>query len=625
MTHEEMILQAHNVLFKALPECLTDKAKALIEDAYIVAKEAHGPQLRESGEPYILHPLAVALIVVKEMLQRDPAMIMAALLHDVVENCASKGYTIDFIRNRFGDKVAFLVGAVTKPNKDQVESLKHIFTSMRGDVHVLFLKIASRIHNLRTLRELKPEKRWRIASESQLVYGPLAGRLGMFKIKTEIENLAFKFLNPQEYERIERLLEEDKERTRKAVEAFQYDCVFTTGTVFIGAVGWDIRYRLPYSIWRDMEELGCDFYHVPFKHYIRAVYDMDDVAEETSWSNWDFTEEQVAMTVYSTLVSKYREKTGSLVNYLYQPKANGYKSLHFRLLNPHGGIEEIHVSSTEMRLQAEYGCLLDPDADWVKRVIAELEELAKDNETLLHGIRDTLFNEDVVVYTPNCQAIILPKGASVIDFAYELDNNLGNHARYARINGKLASISTRLRRGDCVEIVTSEDAHPTRRSLESVVTRKAKANILNYLRKRPVPKYDLCTNCHPLPYSEIIGFREDDGRVKIHRRSCPDAIRTASAKGRRSIVAVDDFEAQDDVAYPVQVMVSGVDRRNYLADILACIVRLDLSMSDLACHAEDYLTTCSIDFEVHSEDELDKVVADIKAVEGVEEVKVKMR
>ena len=341
MTNEEMILKAYNELLQALPETFTDEDRDIVQRAFLLAKEAHKTQTRESGLPYILHPLSVALIVVTEMRQKNAAIVAAALLHDVVEDTP---YTIADIRDMFGEDVAFLVAAVTKPNKKQPDNFQHILGSVKGDIRVLLLKLSDRLHNMRTLSGLRPQKQWKIASETQFFFAPLAGRLGLYKVKSELENLAFQFLNPQEYARIEKFLEEDKERTRQATECFMYDCLHKVGGVFGGSVGWDIRYRKPYSVWREMQELSCDFYHIPFKHYIRACYDLEDVIDETIWSNWDFTDEQVAMLIYTTLASNYREQTGSLVNYLAQPKSNGYRSVHFRLLNPYGGIEEFHVA-----------------------------------------------------------------------------------------------------------------------------------------------------------------------------------------------------------------------------------------------------------------------------------------
>ena len=352
-THEEMIAAAHQKLMDAMPNCFTLKQLDLIESAYYLAKEAHGKQFRNSGLPYILHPLAVSLIVVKEMRQRDAAVICAALLHDVVEDTE---YTIEDIRERFGDDVAFLVGAVTKPNKKQVDNFQHILGSVKGDIRVLVLKLSDRLHNMRTLEGLRPQKQWKIASETQFFFAPLAGRLGLYKIKSELENLAFRFLNPGEYEDIARRLEEDKARTKEATESFMAAACETVKKEIGDAVRWDIRYRKPYSVWREMQELHCDFFHVPFKHYIRAVFDLTDIDREKFHQ---YSEQDVTMKIYATLARKYREQTGSFVNYMAQPKANGYRSVHVRLLNPVGGIEEFHIGSGNMREQSYFGCIVE--------------------------------------------------------------------------------------------------------------------------------------------------------------------------------------------------------------------------------------------------------------------------
>ena len=204
MTHEEMIQGAHDALFNALPESIAQSDKELIEEAFLLAKEAHKTQTRDSGIPYILHPLAVALITVQEMRQKNAAIVAAALLHDVVEDTDN---TIDDIRARFGEDVAFLVGAVTKPNRRQVDNFQHILGSVKGDIRVLLLKLSDRLHNMRTLSGLKPQRQWKIASETQFFFAPLAGRLGLYMVKSELENLAFKFLNPMEYARTEALLD----------------------------------------------------------------------------------------------------------------------------------------------------------------------------------------------------------------------------------------------------------------------------------------------------------------------------------------------------------------------------------------------------------------------------------
>ncbi|MBO4263954.1 MAG: bifunctional (p)ppGpp synthetase/guanosine-3',5'-bis(diphosphate) 3'-pyrophosphohydrolase, partial [Bacteroidales bacterium] len=502
MTHEEMIRQAHDALWSALPETCTQQDKERIEDAFQLAKEAHKTQTRDSGQPYILHPLAVALITVREMRQKGAAIVAAALLHDVVEDTDC---TIEEIRERFGGDVAFLVEAVTKPNKKQVDNFQHILGSVKGDIRVLLLKLSDRLHNMRTLSGLRPQKQWKIASETQFFFAPLAGRLGLFQVKSELENLAFQFLNPQEFARIAGLLEEDKKRTETAVNTFMNECLHTVGAQMGGGIGWDIRYRNPYSIWREMQERKCDFYRVPFKHYIRVHFDRLKVDDELNYSStWWLSDEDIIFRIYGILTNKYREQTGSFVNYVAQPKANGYRSVHFRLLNPYGGIEEFHVASDDMREQSYYGCILDSKEQWLKRLTDVLNELSEDPESLMPGIHDSLYNEDIVVFTPKSKAISLPKGSTALDFAYGLHSDIGDHARYARINGRLASVKAELKRGDCVEIGTDANTHPKAEWMEAVSSYKAKKQIRAYLKRQPKPGHILCPHCHPMPGSEII-------------------------------------------------------------------------------------------------------------------------
>lgn len=619
MTNEEMIQRSHDKLFAALPEEMTEQERGLIDEAFQLAKVAHATQTRDSGLPYILHPLEVAQILVEEMLQKGASIVAAALLHDVVED--NKDYPIGCIRNRFGDDVAFLVAAVTKPNKQQVDNFQHILGSVKGDVRVLLLKLADRLQNTRTLSGLRPQKQWKIASETQFFFAPLAGRLGLFKVKTELENNAFQFLNPKEYARIESLLEEDKKRTESAVNQFMNDCMRTVGSKMGGPIGWGIRYRKPYSIWREMQDRRCDFYHVPFKHYIRVNFDRWEVDDALNYTGaWFLSDEDIILRIYYILAHKYSEQTGSFVNYVAQPKANGYRSVHFRLLNPYGGIEEFHVASDDMRMQSNYGCILDSEEQWLERLTDVLNELSEDHESLMPGIHDSLYNEDIVVFTPKSKAITLPKGATALDFAYGVHTNIGDHARYARINGRLASIRTELKRGDCVEIGTDEAAHPKEDWLDSVVSYKAKKQIRLFINRQQKPKYALCPHCHPMPGSEIIGFEDADHHVTIHSRNCSHAIRTASEKGN-TIVAVSDFLADPAVLYPIKVEIVGIDRYHLLQDILDCIVgQHKLSMTGLTSQSKDNIAYCVIEFTVHSADELNLALDAIRAIDSVEEV-----
>ena len=616
MNPDEMVLEAKERLFRALPEygIKDTESIAKIERAYELAEEAHRPQKRKSGLPYILHPLAVALVVVKEMRQTDPNIVCAALLHDVVEDTP---YTKEDITERFGEDVGFLVDAVTKRNKDQVDNFQHILGSVHDDIRVLILKLSDRLHNMRTLDSMRAQKQWKIASETQFFFAPLAGRLGLYNVKSELENLAFRFLNPDEFKNLVMLLEEDRARTKNAVESFLNECRTTVEGYLGNSVRWDIRYRKPYSIWREMQERGCDFYHVPFKHYIRAVFSPEEVAAVNACMS---DGQDIALKIYSLLATKHREQSGSFVNYMTQPKANGYKSIHFRLLNPYGNIEEFHISSDEMREQSYFGCVVEEKEQWLKRLTSVLKELSEDRETLMPGIHDSLYNEDIVVYSPNSKPITLPKGATALDFAYGLHTAIGTHAKYARINGRLASIKTELKRGDCVEITTDEHIHPKSDWLQSVVSYKAKKYIQAFLNRQSGPKYDLCPHCHPMPGGEIIGFSDAQGKITVHSRNCPEAIRIASEKGH-TIVAVNDFNADENILYPVQIKVIAIDRYHLLSDIINCIVEnRKLSMASLSTTNQDEIASCTISFSVHSATELNATISEISAIKGVEEV-----
>ena len=612
--HKLIVLRAFDALLEALPKGIREEDRTLIRQAFRLADELHAEQTRVGGLPYILHPLSVTLIVVREMRQEDPAVIAAALLHDVVEDTPC---TTADIRKLFGDDIAFLVQAVTKPNKNQVDNFQHILGSVKRDIRVLLLKLSDRLHNMRTLSDLPATRRWKIASETQFFFAPLAGRLGLYKVKSELENLAFQYLIPGEYARIERLLEEDRLRTEPSVKRFLDECLGLLSEQVGPGVSGGIRYRRPYSVYREMQERRCDFHQVPFKQYIRVSFDPQAPGARA------VSDHEVIFRLYDLLTKRYREQTGSFVNYLSQPKANGYRSVHLRLLNPYGSIEELHVASEAMREQALYGCILDSREQWLQRLTDVINELAEDPESLMLGIRESFFNEDVVVYTPKGKAVTLPQGATALDFAYGVHSDVGNHAKYARVNGRLVSCKTVLRRGDCVEIGTDPEAHPLPDWLEATVSFKAKKRIRKYLKEIPEERFDLCPLCRPMPDGEIIGFRNAEGRVTVHRRDCPDAIRTASEKGN-TIVEVGDFTPSGDRLFPVRIEILGVDRYHLLRDIIDCIVEGHrLSMSGLSTKTVDNIVTAVIDFAVHSASELDAALAGIRSLRGIETVQVR--
>ena len=624
MNYDDITNEALGKLFRALP-ChymeSVDGQKLLA--AFTFAEEAHRGATRDSGIPYITHPLAVATILAGELRLSDVNLLCAAMLHDVVEDTR---FTNEDIRARFGDDVARLVAAVTKPagSKDQPDDYKHILESVKGDIRVLVLKISDRLHNVRTLSSLSLARQYKISSETLYFFAPLAGRLGLYPIKSELENLAFRYLNQEAYDTLDRALEADRARTQAGVTAFIDECRRMLGEEFGDAVSFDVRYRRPYSVFRDMEEKGgCDFRNIPFKHYIRILFNPEAVGRRTGKA---LLEMDIALKIYAALVGRFKEQCGGFVNYVSLPKENNYRAIHCRVLGNHGTVEEIHISSVRWREQATYGCLVESREAWISRLAEMLNELGQEPETLMPGIRDTLYNEGIVAFTPAGDPVNLPTGATALDFAYGVHTDLGNHMKYARIGGKLASRKTVLQRGDSVEIFTDPDVRPRADWMDKAISFKARKHIRRNLILADNPKYELCDCCRPLPESrEIIGFRCGDGHVKLHTRSCPEAIRTASEAGN-TIVAVDDFHADDSILYPVRLLITGVDRFHLLRDIIDSIVETaHLSMTRIETTTDDEIVTCSLDFDVHSARELDAVTDRIRRINGIDDVSVMKR
>ena len=582
-----------------------------IEKAYRFAAQAHQGQKRNSGEPYITHPIAVANILAEELeLGANP--VIAAFLHDVVEDTP---HTVEEIRALFGDDVAFLVDVVTKRKKEkyqftkQIDNYKQILDSVHYDVRALLVKLADRLHNMRTLDSMRPDKQMKIAGETDFFYAPLAGRLGLYHVKSELANLSFRYRCPREYEIIGKQLSEDKIRTVDTLAAFttEIDRILAARGIKARTM---IRYRKPYNVWRNMLEDGCDFSHVPFKHYVRVIY--------TPAEGW--SEKDTSLFIYSTLSDHFLERPGSVVNYMDHPKENGYQSFHVKFLNSAGAWEELHIASERMHRNSRLGCVVNDDEHWLEHFGSLLRDLASSSSFFMEGVSSSLYNEDIIAFTPKGKGILLPKGATALDFAYEVHTRIGQHAQYARVNGKLCSLSTELHRGDCVEIGISDDVRPNPQWLDSVKTYKAKKGLHEKIKGLPSLPFNRCESCDPLPGDEVIGIRDKKtGEITVHSRSCPLAIQLASADGD-SLVSV-SFPSQTQLIFPVRIKITAVDRYHLLSDILSCFVEeRHMSVDSLETHTEDQIVTCTIDFCVHSFQELQATLGGIANIDSVDEV-----
>ena len=587
-----------------------------IREAFEFAREAHAGQKRKSGAPYIIHPVAVARIVAEE-LQLGPNPVIAAFLHDVAEDTS---FTLDDIKARFGPDVAYLVRVVTKQKKmqyetsKQVENFKQMLDSLHYDIRAILIKLADRLHNMRTLDSMRPEKQMKIAGETDYFYAPLANRLGLYGIRRELENLSLRYRCPLEYQELERAIEADKAEDRQRLDAFTGEMLELLRRKGIQA-RTEVRYRMPYSIWRKIQSTGRDFKHLDYRHVVRLIYPAEREEDE----------KRICLHIYSILTDRFKEKPGSIVNFIDSPKENGYQSFHIRLLSEHGIWEEIHISSERMVLNSKLGCAVERMEgawdNWIAKFRALLKDAASQTAEgwFMDSVVSSLYNEDITVFTPQGKPINLPQRATVLDFAFELHNSIGAHAQYAKVNGKLCSVKTELHHGDCVEVGVNPDFAPRPDWLDCVQTYKAKSFLRSYLGQiKSIPK-NRCLCCHPLPGNEVIGFRELDGTITIHKRDCALAIRQASQDGD-SIVSV-DFPEDKDVFDPVRINVRAVDRYHLLIDLVDCITNgMKLSISSLNTETVDEIADCTINFSVHSFSELQKVIASISSIDGVDEV-----
>lgn len=605
-----------DAIFTLMAQRVDEKQMNLLHEAYDFAAYAHKDQLRKSGEPYISHPVAVARIVAEELeLGANP--VMAAFQHDVVEDCP---YSIDEIRERFGDDVAFLVGVVTKQKRaqydqsKQVDNFRQMLSSVQFDVRAILVKLADRLHNMRTLSSMRPDKQMKIASETDYFYAPLANRLGLYNVKTELENLSFRYRCPREYEQIEKQLAELQLSEKPDVDVF----IAKTKEI-LEANGIDarieLRMRSPYSIWRKMQSKCCDFEHIDSKHYLRIIYKADGLQEEKKQS----------LHIYAVLSDCFKDRHCSVVNYINAPKENGYQSFHVKFLNPKGQWEEVHISSERMIRNNRLGCTAERTEEnlkaWLEKFRAVLKDIAYHTNEMdyMDGVTASFYHDNIMAFTPKGKCIVLPKYATALDFAFEIHTEVGLHAVYARINGKLSSVKTVLHRGDCVEIGTAEDAVPKADWQNHVLTYKAKRSLGSFFTDRPKMEYKRCSCCHPLPGDEVVGFKNTEGQITLHKRNCLTAIRQASKQGD-TIVAV-DFKENELFLFPVRVCIRGIDRHHLLSDVVACITeQQNLSISKLHTVTQDRIVETTVDFEVHSSNELKQAIDNIRRIKNVDEV-----
>lgn len=621
---DELVEKAKAEFMSVVCVRFSQEEAARIEDALLFSENAHRGQKRRSGEPYIVHPISVARILAAEFgLSSEP--VIAGLLHDVVEDTP---YTLDDICDRYGEDVASLVGVVTKHTKaryktsKQVDNFVQMLSSLNYDIRAIMVKLADRLHNMRTLKSMKFEKQLKIAAETDFFYAPLANRLGLYNVKNELENLSLQYRSPHEYARIEQQRDDYVRRHADAAGAWIAPIREALNKEGISA---SVRCtpRSVYSLWYRMRQTGLSFKEL---EHIRIV----NICFDSSKDSGIMDEKSQALRIYSIITSLYTEQPQSLTNYIDTPKENGYQSLHFKVMGNEGRWMEVHIQSLAMQERSSRGCLVDSKIgidDWIEKFRGVLHDLASANrdKSVFDDVVTTFYHDDIVVFSNKGEKITLPKGACALDYAYEIHTEIGEHAKYALINDHLCSIFTPLRRGDRVTIGTANDAHPTQQHLACAKTYKARKSIRSYLRREEVrlteDKQVRCPQCNPLPGEELLGFRSPDGKVIVHKRNCPIAISMSSQQG--DIIEAADLKPRKDRLYPITFHVSAVDRKGFLLDLMNELShRLGLSIDSIESFTKDYIIDCRIKVFVHSIDEVMNATNNIQNLPDVYQVRV---
>ena len=489
ISDEEMINQAFHELLNDYLNTKHRKKVEIITKAFNFANQAHKGIKRRSGEPYIMHPIAVASIVCNEI-GLGSTSICAALLHDVVEDT---DYTVEDIENIFGPKIAQIVDGLTKISggifgdraSAQAENFKKLLLTMSNDIRVILIKIADRLHNMRTLGSMLPNKQYKIAGETLYIYAPLANRLGLYKIKTELENLSFKYEHPEEYAEIEEKLN---------ATAAERDKVFNDFTALIRTQldKMGLKYRILarvksiYSIWNKMQTK-----HVPFEEIfdllaVRIIFEPRNIEEELN----------DCFDIYVSISKIYKPHPDRLRDWVSHPKANGYQALHVTLMGNNGQWIEVQIRSERMNDVAEQGFAAhwkykegggsEDEGElekWLKTIKEILDDPQPDAIDFLDTIKLNLFASEIFVFTPKGELKTMPQNSTALDFAFSLHTDIGSHCIGAKVNHKLVPLSHKLQSGDQVEILTSKSQRVQPQWEVFATTARAHAKIAAILRK----------------------------------------------------------------------------------------------------------------------------------------------
>ncbi|NDV57221.1 bifunctional (p)ppGpp synthetase/guanosine-3',5'-bis(diphosphate) 3'-pyrophosphohydrolase [Bacteroides sp. 519] len=736
MTDDELIEQSFQELITDYLSTKHRKRVEIITKAFNFANQAHKGIKRQSGEPYIMHPLAVAKIVCTEI-GLGSTSICSALLHDVVEDT---DYTVEDIENLFGPKIAQIVDGLTKISggvfgdkvSAQAENFKKLLLTMSNDIRVILIKIADRLHNMRTLGSLAANKQYKIAGETLYIYAPLANRLGLHRIKTELENLSFKYEHPEEYKQIKSKLQATAAEREEQFRAF-------TGPIKDQLDKMGLKYQILarvksiYSIWKKMETK-----HVPFEEIydilaVRIIFEPRKEDEELN----------DAFDIYVSISKIYRPHPDRLRDWVSHPKANGYQALHVTLMGKDGQWIEVQIRSERMNDVAEQGFAAhwkykdggggEDEGElekWLRTIKEILDDPQPDAMDFLDTIKLNLFASEIFVFTPRGEIKTMPQNCTVLDFAFSLHSDIGKHCIGAKVNHKLVPLSHKLQSGDQVEVLTSKSQRVKPEWLTFVSTAKARSKINALLKKEqrtlqrkgetllnefllaegirpevvnmdkllqahnvaskeefltligggkivladvdrnvlkskqgtnwkkilsfsfgkdgkenknaaaneeePVEKinpkkilkltddtlqknYVMATCCCPIPGDDVLGYLDDNGKVIIHKRQCPVAVKLKSSYGNRIIAT--QWEVQKNLSFLVHIYIKGIDRVGLLSDITQVISwQLNVNIRKVNIETIDGIFEGKVQLYVHDVDDVKELISKLRKISNVKEV-----
>ena len=715
-----------NADYKSLMEvasvrCTKESEIALINKAFDFANEAHKNVRRRSGEPYMLHPIAVARIVV-ESIGLGCKSIAAALLHDVVEDT---DYTIEDIKHLFGDKIASLVDGLTKiktvldneNQKDrqftnleslQAENFKRILLTMNDDVRVVLIKLADRLHNCRTIEFMPEHKRDKILSETMFIFIPLAHRLGLYEVKSEMEDIWLKYKEPDAYNSITAKIDASVVDKDRRIDEF---IAPIASSLTDAGFSFEVKKRIktPYSIWNKMKTKGVEFEQVYDLYAVRIIFTPAADSKES--------ERDQCYHIFSIITGIYKYQPNRVRDWVKHPKSNGYEALHCTLMSQIGIWIEVQIRSKRMDDIAEKGIAAhwayknegyvgenDSEMDkWLAKVKEILVSTDVNALELLDIIHNDLTSSEIVVFTPKGDQKSIQKGSTALDFAYQIHTHIGNKAIAAKVNMKLVPLSYVLKSGDQVEIITAQNSSPKLEWLQFLQTRHAKNIVIenfkdqradlaargekmfniellnhgverspkaiqkvldavqlssadefyfrlglglikpgtimhainpsvrkvdsirkeNYKIKADDPsgrKFVLATCCNPIPGDPIIGFRNSDGVVTIHKKSCPIAGNLASKYG--NMVIAPEWDLSDNKqAFPVRLSLRGIDKLGLLNTISHYITEvMGVNIKKIYLGSEDGIFEGYIELLVHDKDALDGIIYNLGKIENIQKI-----